>query len=149
MKYKISVQITCSFSELIPFAYQHKAWYDHGDSTEKVQRQKHFVNQTETLDLKTYLTFISIYFQLHVAVNDVNWVDHAGMRVPISALHSNYQTCAINLVTNDARSNKRRTQQQIISSQILKHKTITVPQQASFMIRPIYYYILFVEFLIF
>lgn len=65
------------------------------------------------------------------------------------ALHSNYQTCAINLVTNDARSSKRRTQQQIISSQILKHKTITVPQQASFMIRPIYYYILFVEFLIF
>lgn len=90
MKYKISVQITCSFSELklifIPFAYQHKAWYDHGDSTEKVQRQKHFVNQTETLDLKTYLTFISIYFQLHVAVNDVNWVDHAGMRVPSIAL---------------------------------------------------------------
>lgn len=145
MKYKISVQITCSFSELklifIPFAYQHKAWYDHGDSTEKVQRQKHFVNQTETLDLKTYLTFISIYFQLHVAVNDVNWVDHAGMRVPSIALqlpNVRYKP-----------GNKRRTQQQIISSQILKHKTITVPQQASFMIRPIYYYILFVEFLIF
>lgn len=33
-----------------------------------------------------YLTFISIYFQLHVAVNDVNWVVHAGMRVPSIAL---------------------------------------------------------------